>query len=470
MTHSKYILILFFGALVSCKISKDVVTADLQLPHNYKSDTLIRDTSNIARLKWKEFFLDEPLQKIIGAALAKNNNIQLALENIEAAQLRLAQAKWKNIPTLNFNISGGSTRPSENSLTGLSLKQNGINQTHFEDYTTSLSVSWEVDIWGKIRNQKAETLAAYLQTQEAHKAVQVLLISEISKGYYNLLMLHEQLSIAKKNLELSNNTLRIIKLQFESGDATLLAINQAEAQNQAFKSLIPQLQQSINITENAISVLGGNFPQEILSMSKLADIDLPNELATGIPADLLTLRPDVKAAELEITRSNYRVGYTKAAMYPSFTITAQSGINALSASNWFNIPASLFGITAAGVTQPLLIHKELKTNYELAKIDREKSVVRFRHQIIVAVSEVSDALVKIDRLKERQLSANNRVNTLNQAIDNAQVLFQNGMANYLEIITAQSSALESQLNLSTIKKEQLDAMVDLYKSLGGGVN
>lgn len=470
MNYSKYILILLAGALTSCTIHKDVLRPQVDLPNKYSTDSFHVDSSNIVRVKWREFFPDKPLQNLIDSSLVKNNNIQLALKNIEAAQIRLAQAKWKNVPALNLNISATSNRPSENALTGLSLQQNGINQTHFEDYSASLSLSWEADIWGKIRNQKADVMAAYLQTQEVHKVVKTLLISDVSKGYYNLLMLHEQLTVAQKNLALSNNTLRIIKLQFEAGDVTMLAIDQAKAQNQEFTELIPQLQQSITVYENALSILCGKLPSEITDRSQLADINLPSDLAAGIPADLLTLRPDVKAAELELTKWNYRVGYTKAAMYPSFTISAQAGINALSISNWFNIPASLFGLATAGLTQPLLRHKELKTDYELAKIDREKAVIQFRQQLIVAVGEVSDALIKIDRLKEQHVSANKRVNTLNQAINNAQILFKNGEANYLEIITAQSSALESQLHLSTLKKEQLDAVVDLYRSLGGGAN
>ena len=469
MNYSKYILILFLGVLISCKINNKIVNPDIHLPEQYKFDNHIDSSNNIAQLNWREFFPDKPLQDMIEAALTKNSNIQLALKNIEAAQIKLAQAKLKNVPTLNLNISATSNRPSENGLTGLSLRQNGINQNHFEDFNAGLSLSWEADIWGKIHNQKAEALAAYLQTQEAHKAVKTLLISDISKGYYNLLMLHEQIVVAKKNLELSNNTLRIIKLQFEAGYESKLAINQSEAQNQGFIELVAELQRSIGIAENALNILCGNLPSEITNISTLSDIDLPDSLAAGVPADLLSLRPDVKAAELELIRCNYRVGSTKAAMYPSFTISAQAGVNALSSSNWFNIPASLFGLATAGITQPLLRQKELKANYELAKIEREKSAVEFRQQIIVAVGEVSDALVRIEKLREQHISANNRVSILNQAISNSQILFKNGEANYLEIIIAQSSALESQLHLSTIKKDQLEAMVDLYRSLGGGV-
>jgi outer membrane protein TolC len=150
------------------------------------------------------------------------------------------------------------------------------------------------------------------------------------------------------------------------------------------------------------------------------------------------------------------------------TITAAGGINAFKASNWFNIPASLFATAAGGITQPLFQHKQLKTQYELSKLEREKSVIQFRQSVLNAVGEVSDALVKVEKIKEQQLIASNRVNTLQEATGNANLLFKNGLANYLEVITAQANVLQAELELAVLKKEQLNAVVELYRSLGGG--
>jgi outer membrane protein TolC len=183
---------------------------------------------------------------------------------------------------------------------------------------------------------------------------------------------------------------------------------------------------------------------------------------------MVSRRPDVRSNELALTVANANVGIAKASMYPALTITATGGLNSFKASNWFNIPASLFGIVGGGITEPLFRRRELKTQYELAKIDREKTVIQFRQSVLVAVGEVSDALGKIEKLKEQQVIVASRVNTLQQATTNANMLFRNGLATYLEVITAQSNVLQSELELATLKREQLDAVVGLYKSLGGG--
>ena len=183
---------------------------------------------------------------------------------------------------------------------------------------------------------------------------------------------------------------------------------------------------------------------------------------------MLNRRPDIRQMELALDVANANVGIAKASMYPSLIITASGGINSFKASNWFSIPASLFGLAAGGLTQPLFQRNQLKTQFEVSKVERERTVIQFRQSVLYAVGEVSDALVKIEKLKEQQDIAALRVRTLGQAITNANLLFQSGMANYLEVITAQSNVLQSELELVAIKRAQLEANVDLYRSLGGG--
>jgi multidrug efflux system outer membrane protein len=183
---------------------------------------------------------------------------------------------------------------------------------------------------------------------------------------------------------------------------------------------------------------------------------------------LLTNRPDVKSAELAVMEADANAGVNKAAMYPALRITASGGTDAFRASDWFNIPSSLFGIVAGSIAQPLLDHKELKTEYKVAEVNRDKSVLEFKQSVLNAAGEVSDALVKIQKLKQQQQIAANRVQTLNKATANANLLFKNGMATYLEVITAQGNVLQSQLELATIKRDELSAVADLYRSLGGG--
>lgn len=464
---NKYVAVLvLITTLTACKVSKDVETPKDALPESFRN-TASTDTTSIADLSWKEFFTEPSLQKLIDSAIVRNNDLLIAQKNIEAAQLKLTQAKWGNVPQANLQVAATSNRPSDNSLNGLSTS-NFLGKHHIEDYNAVLGLSWEADIWGKIRNQKRNALAEYLQSEEAKKALQTTIVANVSKGFYNLLMLDAQLEIAKKNLTLNDSTLFVINLQFESGQVTSLAKQQAEAQQSVAAQLIPELEQNISIQENALSIITGNFPSSKERKTTLNAIALKESTAAGIPSSLVSRRPDVKNAELALKAANAKVGIAKAYLYPTLNITASGGLNSFESSNWFNTPASLFGTIAGSLSQPLLNGKRLRTQYEISKVEREKAVLGFRQSVLVAVGEVSDALVKVEKLNEQQTIISNRVATLQKAVKNADMLFKNGMANYLEVITAQGNLLQSELDLATIKRSRLEADVELYRSLGGG--
>jgi len=453
--------------LSACNVSKNIETPKPALPDRFRSAAPVDDTTSIADISWKNFFTDPVLQKLMDSAIAKNYDMQIALKNIEASQLLFKQVKWNYIPQVDGNAAANATRYSNNSLNGLSAAQY-LGSNLVRDYSASIDISWEADIWGKIHNQSKSALAAYLQTIEAKKAIQTNIVTSVSQGYYNLLMLDAQLDIAKKNVRLNDSTLHIIRLQYDAGQVTSLAVQQAEAQEQAAVELVPQFEQNITIQENALSILAGELPGAIERHATLDSMTVPADISAGIPSSLLSRRPDVKSDELALMTANANVGITKADIYPALRITASGGVNSFKASNWFNIPASLFGVIAGSVAQPLLDHKELATKYEVAKVEREKTVLQFRQAVLNAVGEVSDALVKIEMLKAQQSIAINRVNTLHHATANADLLFKNGMANYLEVITAQSNVLQGELELASIKRDELNAVAELYQSLGGG--
>lgn len=466
-THFKILLLsLSLGLLASCKPVQNLVDSQAPIPAQYR-DVAETDTASIASIPWKTFFTDPALQQLIDTALRNNYDMQVALKNIEAARLVVSQSKLGYLPEARLQATGSINRPSDNSLNGLSLSQ-FLGKSYVEDYSLGIGLSWEADIWGKIKNQQSRALAGYLQTTEAKKAIQTNLVANIARGYYNLLMLDAQIAIAEKNLLLNDSTLRIINLQFQAGQVTSLAVQQAEAQRLVAVQIIPFLQQNIAIQENALSVLTAAAPAVVRRTSSIGSIVFARDLSTGVPAALVSNRPDVRAVELQLTIANANAGIAKANMYPSLAITAAAGINSFKASNWFNIPASLFGAVAGSITQPLFQRKQLKTQYELAKIEREKSVFIFRQSVLNAVGEVSDALVKTTKIKEQESVAATRVNTLQQAIRNADLLFRNGMATYLEVISAQSNTLQGELELAALKKDELNAVVDLYRALGGG--
>jgi multidrug efflux system outer membrane protein len=460
-------IVLFITTFISCKVSKDIEVPKDAFPENFRNASTSNDTASIADMEWKNFFTEKDIIKLIDSAITKNIDLQIATKNIEIAHYRLTQAKWGNIPEASLFVNIGTNRPSENSFNGINLNQ-ALNENHIEDYSAGIGLSWEADIWGKIRNQKKGAFAGYLQSEEVKKALQTTIVSTISKGYYNLLMLDSQLAIARKNLKLNDSTTFIIKLKYDAGQVTSLAIQQSEAQKLIAAQLIPLLEQNIAIQENALSVLTGSFPSSKERTGSLNSIQLNDNLKVGIPSSLVSRRPDVKSAELALAAANANVGITKANLYPALKITASGGLNSFETSNWFNIPASLFGTAVGGLTQPLLNSKKIRTQYNIAKLEREKSVLNFRQSVLVAVSEVSNALVKIEKLERQHFFLQERVKILQQAIRNSNMLFKTGMADYLEVITAQANILQSELELANIKREQLIANIELYRSLGGG--
>lgn len=452
--------------LWACRAGRNYVQPELPLPAQFTA-TATADTLSIGDTQWKQFFTDTALISLIDTGLQNNYDLQLAITRIEAAGARVKQAKAAFIPTVTAQAGANINFLSKNSLNGLSTTQ-FLGKDHIEDYSVQVNASWEVDVWGKLRRQKEAALATYLQTYEAKKAVQTTLVSDIASSYYNLLMLDEQLSIAKHNVELGDSILEIIQLQKTAGDATQLAVEQAYVQRQAAAVLIPQLQRSIALQENGLRILTGELPGPIPGRGGLRDIAVADHLAAGVPANLVSRRPDVRSNELSLVAANAAVGAAQANMYPVLSITAGGGLDAFKASNWFNIPNSLFGLVGGTLVQPLLQKRQLKTQYELAKITREQAVITFKQSVLNAVGEVSNALVSIDRLGEQEVITSNRMDTLQLAIFNAGLLYKAGMANYLEVITAQSNLLQSQLDFADIRRQRLSANVELYRALGGG--
>lgn len=449
-----------------CGVSKDVAVPENAVPAAYRFET-ISAAASIAQSDWKSFITDPTLATLIDSALVRNNDLLTAQQNIEIARHRLSQAKWNNVPTLNFQATASSTNPSENSLNGLSLSQ-FLGQHHVDDFTAAGILNWEADIWGKLKSRKKVALAQFLQTEEAGNALRTVLVSNVARGYYNLLMLDAQLDVARKNLSLSERTLQMINFRFEAGQVTSLAQQQAEAQRLVAAQLVPFLEQQVAIQENALSVLTGSFPKAIERTQNLAQLPLAQDFSAGVPSQMVALRPDVKASKYQLQEANAQVGAAKAELYPALTITATGGVNAFEASNWFTIPASLFGTVAGGITQPLFNGKRLRTQYNIAKAEREKAVIAFRQSVLIAVAEVSNALVAIEKSKMQYEAAEQRRAALEKAVGNSDLLFRSGMATYLEVIVAQDNLLQSELQVALQRKSRLDAAIELYRALGGG--
>jgi multidrug efflux system outer membrane protein len=467
INRRSFLIPLLLALIVSsCRMGKEYQRPELELPKQF-AGVSFADTSSIADIEWKNFFSDTTLQSLIQRGISYNHDLLIAMKRIDIARQQAKQANMLLLPELNLQFSGQYNRPSKNSLNGISANS-FLGKNHIENYQGILGLSWEVDIWGKLRGQKEVALTQYLQTTEAAKAIQTQVVADIAQGFFNLLMLDKQLDIARKNLALSDSFLIATRLLKDAGIVNLLAVQQAESQKQSTALLIPQLEQDISLQENALQVLTGQLPGVIFRKSTLNESGIRNELSTGLPVAMVSRRPDVRSDELALVAANAQVGIAQANMYPVLTITAGGGIESFKSSNWFSIPNSLFGLAAGTIAQPIFKRRQLKTQFEVAKLEREQAVIRFRQSVLQATGEVANALVQTDKLKEQKQIASDQTDTLKRAVSNAQLLFKSDMASYLEVITAQGNALQAELNLAAIQRLELNAMVELYRALGGG--
>ncbi len=462
------IVILLAGA--ACRTGKNYERPSVLLPETFHAAALSADSSSVADLGWKDFFAAPALQSLIDSGVHRNFDLMLALQRMAVAQQQVKQSRLLWFPQLDVQASANTNFPSKNSLNGISTNQ-FLKTDHVEDYLLSANLTWEVDIWGRISRQKESVLAQYLQTTEAARAVQTKLVADIASGYYNLLMLDQQLAVTEKNLELNLHFLEVTRLLYDAGEVTYLAVQQAQSQYQSTALLVPQFEQSLATQENALQLLTGQLPgpvQRDTAVSQDAASMVEAKYPAGIPAALLGRRPDVRAAEYSLVSANAQVGVARANMYPAINITAGGGLESFKASNWISLPNSLFGLASGAILQPVFRRRQLKTEYEIRKIEREQAVTTFRQSVLTATTEVSNALVQMDKLKTQDSLYGAQVDTLRSAVANAEYLFKSDMANYLEVITAQQNALQAELNLATIRRQEWSARIELYRALGGG--
>lgn len=458
-----FLAVFLFAA---CRIGKEYQRPIVELPAQFQQ-AAAQDSTSIADLPWTEIFTDSILQALITQGVGYNYDLLLALKRIDIAEQQVKKARVLLLPEVGIQFNGAINRPSKNSLNGLSANT-FLGRSYIENYSSVVNFSWEADIWGKLRRQKEVALADYLQTREAAKAVQTQLVASIAQSYFNLQMLDLQLEITRKNLALTDSFVRVTKLLQQSGDVSELAVQQAELQWQSTAYLVPGIEKEIQLQENALQALTGRLPGTVRRQPIPGDDFARQDFNTGLPVGILNRRPDVKAEELLLVAANARVGIAQADMYPALNISAGAGLESLKATNWFNIPNSVFALAAGSIAQPVFMRRQLKTNLETARIQREESVLRFRQVLLNAVAEVENALVKIEKSASQHEIMNRQSVIAKKAVQNAQLLFKSDMADYLEVITAQQRALQSELEVAAIERIQRDAKVELYRSLGGG--
>jgi len=468
----KYIIILgltlnFTGCKTPTLVQK---TENKEVPLSYNNS---KDTLNTATLTWKEYFKDAYLDSLINTALSNNQELNITLQEIDIAKNEIRARKGEYLPFVGLKGGAGVEKVGRYTSQGANdanteIKPGIETPEPLQDYGVKAYATWELDIWNKLHNAKKASVSKYLATVEGKNFMVTNLIAEIANSYYELLALDSQLAIVQQNIGLQNNALKIVKFQKEATRVTELAVKRFEAQVFNTKSLEFGIQQRIVETENKINFLVGRFPQPVKrSTENFTDL-VPNAISTGIPAQLLENRPDVKQAEMDLAAAKLDIKVAKARFFPSVGISAGIGLNAFDAKYLFKTPESLLYSLTGDLVAPLINRNAIKASYYSANAKQIQAVYNYEKTILNAYIEVSNQLAKMDNMAKTYDLKSKQVEALNTSISISNDLFLSARADYMEVLLTQRDALESKFDLVETKLQQMNTMVNIYHALGGG--
>ncbi len=439
ITFSVFVL----GAISSCAARKEYERptnmADEKL---FRTDMLPNDSTNIANVSWREIFTDPILQRHISKALDNNLDIRIALQNITSAEAYLKQSKAAYQPTLSVAPNYTFQTQSLNTQFGQIIGE----RRYINQFDITASIGWEADLWGKLKAQEKAQLATYLGTVAAHKAVKSDLVASIASAYYQLLTFDSQKRIIEETITIREKNLETTKALKQAGTLTEVAVQQSEALVYNAKSLLIDIDTQIQLLENTMSLLMGE-PSHSIERSTLENQNLPINLALGYPAQLLANRPDVMRAEYSLMNAFELTNAAKAQFYPSLRITGSGGIQSVDLDHLFSVN-SLFANVVAGLAQPILNKRQIKTNYEVSLANQEAAYLNFRKTVLTAGKEVSDA-IRVFSVQDSYIDLKRKeLDSYKKSVEYSQELVNYGMANYLEVLNASVNSLNAQLNIS----------------------
>lgn len=472
-TTFQYYTILFAGllAVASCKIpSVASKNENKSVPEAYAE---IKDSINMSDIDWRKFFTDPNLLNLIDTALQRNQELNITLQEIDIARNDIRFRQGPLAPVVAARLGSGVEKVGRYTSQGAGDASTDITPGKevpeaLTDITAAVYANWEVDIWHKLRNAKKAALTRYLSTVEGRNFVITNLVAEVANSYYELLALDNQLEIVKQNIALQQNALDIVKVQKEAAKVTELAVQKFQAEVYNSQSLEYDLLQRIKETENKINFLLARYPQEIPRSHDNFLETVPPMVSSGVPSQLLANRPDIKRAELDLAAAKLDVKVARAEFYPSFEISGALGFQAFKPSLLIKSPESLLYSLAGDLAGPLINRNAIKAEYYTANSRQLQAMYNYERSILNAYLEVSTQLSKIDNLRKSYDLKNKQVDALTRSIDISNSLFSTARADYFEVLMTQRDALESKLELVETKKDQMAAVVNIYRDLGGG--
>jgi multidrug efflux system outer membrane protein len=452
--------------LTGCRVGPNYHRPAVKPPDVFRGSpdpTPPTDLSSLADLKWFDLFKDSQLQELIRIALVQNYDLRTSVARVEAARANLGITRADQFPTL---AASGEITTLRNSTSGaFPVPQNVQNRT-FGGVALNL-LSFEVDIWGRLRRATEAARAELLASEENRKAVITTLVSDVAGAYFNLIELDSELEIARRTLTSREGSLALIRTRRQGGVATLLELRQGEQLVYTAKQAIPNIEQLIEVTENRISLLLGRRPQAINRGRSLTDQEQPPVVPPGLPSSMLERRPDIRAAEQNLVAANAIIGVAKAAYFPQISLTGFLGFQSNQLSSLFTGPTKAWQF-APQLTQPIFTAGRIGSNVRLARAQQEAALVQYEKVIQTAFGEVSDALIQHRKVREVRATQELLVTTLQERSSLAYMRYRGGVDTLLNALDADRDLFDSEVGLAQTRRNELLVLVQLYRALGGG--
>jgi len=461
-----------FAVLSSCAPKLMQKVEDTSIPKAYNKSV---DTLNSAQINWREYFTDPYLNALIDTALNNNQELNILLQEVQVSHNEIRARKGEYLPFIGIEGEAGVEKVGRYTSQGANDANTDIRPgVEFPDplpnYMLGAYATWEIDIWKKLRSAKKSAVLKYLSTVDGKNFMVTHLIAEIANSYYELLALDNQLEIINQNIQIQSNALRIVKLEKQSAKVTELAVKRFEAQVLGTRSLKYEINQRIFELENKLNYLVGRYPRPIeRSSAQFMDL-LPDTIYSGVPSQLLSLRPDIRQAEQELAAEKLDVKVARANFYPSFQISAGVGFNAFKPEYFIRSPESILFSLIGKLAAPLINRNAIKAEYYSANNRQTQAVFNYEKTILNAYVEVANQMSMIENLRQKYNLKSQQVDALISSVKISNDLFKSARADYMEVLLTQKDALESRFELIETKKQQMNAMVNMYQALGGGWN
>lgn len=469
------VLLVLVGFLGSCKTSK-LTSKEFRnkVPETY---TTLSDTLSVKPESWQKLFSDPYLVKLIDSALVYNFDLQIAKQRIEVSKAGIQFTRGIRLPDLDIMLSAGQRKFGDYTMDGVgnydtkfspNLNEKQQLPNPMPDYFAGIQSSWEIDLWGKLKNKKKAAAARFLSSQYGKDLIQTRLIADIATAYFELQALDNEVKILEDNINLQQNALDVIISQKEAGKSNQLGVEMVHAQLLNSKTVLAEVQQKRIEYESQLNFLCGIYPGTVERSAVNEIAALPATISSGIPSDLLLNRPDIRQAEMDLIAAHADVEAAKRAFYPSFNINTFLGFQSFNVLLLLEAPASLAYNALGGLTSPLLNRRSLKAELMSSKAEQKQAYINYEKNVVGGFIEVYNALNNIKNTGLIYELKNEEVIILKQSALTASELFKANRANYLEVIVSQKNALQSQLELVNYRKRQNISLVNLYRSLGGG--